>query len=38
MTQPSQGPKSQEANLPLPARGFDLQETVMPQPAWGSAP
>ena len=38
MTQPSQGPKSQEANLPRPALGFNLQEAVMPLPAWGSAP
>ena len=24
--------------MPRPAWGFDLQEAVMPQPAWGSAP
>ena len=34
---PAQGPNSQEANLPRSAWGF-LQEDVMPQPAWVSAP
>ena len=33
-----QGPNSQEANLPQLAQGFDLQEAVMLQPAWGPAP
>ena len=33
---PVQG--SQEANLPQPARGFNLQKAVMPQLAWESAP
>ena len=31
--QPAQGPNSQEANLPRLAQEFDLQETVMTQPA-----
>ena len=31
------GPNSWEADLPQPAWEFDLQETVTPQPAWGSA-
>ena len=33
---PVQG--SQEVDMPRPAQGFDLQEAVMPEPAWGSAP
>ena len=24
--------------MPQPAQGIDLQEAVMPEPAWGSAP
>ena len=28
----------QELEMPTPARGFDLQEAVTPQPALGSAP
>ena len=37
MLRPAQEPNSQEANLPQPAQGFDLQEAVMLQPAWGPA-
>ena len=33
---PVQG--SQEVDMPRPSQGFDLQEAVMPQFAWGSAP
>ena len=33
---PVQG--SQEANLPQPAWGFNLQKAVMPQLAWESTP
>ena len=33
---PVQG--SQEVDMPRPAQEFDLQEAVIPQPAWGSAP
>ena len=38
MPRTAQGPNSQDADLPLSAQGFYLQEAVMPQPAWGSAP
>ena len=34
----AQGPNSQEADLPQPAQGFDLQEDVTLQLSWGSAP
>ena len=33
---PAQG--SQEIHMPQPTQGFDLQEVVMTQPAWASAP
>ena len=33
---PVQG--SQEIHMPQPTQGFDLQEVVMTQPAWASAP
>ena len=38
MPQPAQGPNSREAYMLCPAQGFDLQELVMPQPPWESAP
>ena len=36
--QPAQGPNSRETYMVCLAQGFDLQELVMPQPPWGSAP
>ena len=36
MPQPALGPNSQEADM-QPAQGFNLQEAITPQPAWGSA-
>ena len=37
MPRPAQGHNSQVADM-QPAQGFDLQEAVTPQPAWGSTP